>query len=86
MALAAKEVPVFRIYVGILSNSIAMRVNDIYYDARATVDKYIYEVELTNCTKKGLYYADILNGSDVLSENNLFEITKKGMAEVSLFD
>ena len=86
ITLAAKEIPVLRIYAGILSNNITIKVNDQYYDAKATGDKYIYECELTDCTKKGLYYADILNGSDVLSVNNPFEVTKKGMTEVNLFD
>ena len=86
ITLAAKEIPILRIYAGILSNSITIKVNDQYYDATATSDKYIYECELTDCAKKGLYYADILNGSDVLSVNNPFEVTKKGMTEVNLFD
>ena len=86
ITLAAKEIPILRIYAGILSNSITIKVNDQYYDAKATSDKYIYECELTDCAKKGLYYADILNGSDVLSVNNPFEVTKKGMTEVNLFD
>ncbi len=86
VTLAAMEVPVIRIYVGILSNSIAIKVNDKFYDAKATSDNYIYECELTDCIKKGFYYADILNGSDVLSVNNKFEVTKKGMTEVNLFN
>ena len=86
ITLAAKEVPILRVYAGVLSNSITIKVSDQYYDAKATGDKYIYECELTDCTKKGFYYADILNGSDVLSVNNLFEVTKKGMTEVNLFD
>ena len=84
--LAAMEIPVLRIYVGIISNNIMMKVNDQYYDAVATGDKYIYEVKLSDCTKKGLYTAEIINGSDVLSDNNLFEVKKKGFKEVSLFD
>lgn len=86
ITLAAKEIPVLRVYAGILSSSITVKVNDQYYDAKVTDDKYIYECELTDCTKKGLYYADILNGSDVLSVSNQFEVTKKGMTEVNLFD
>ena len=84
--LAAMEIPVLRIYVGIISNNIMMKVNGQYYDAVATGDKYIYEVKLSDCTKKGLYTAEIINGSDVLSDNNLFEVKKKGFKEVSLFD
>ncbi len=86
ITLAAKELPILRVYAGILSDNIVLKVNDQFYDAKPTEDKYIYECELTDCTKKGLYYADILNGSDVLSVNNPFEVTKKGMTEVNLFD
>lgn len=86
ITLAAKEVPVLKVYAGILSNDIVIKVNGKYYDAKSTADKYIYECELADCTKKGIYYADILNGSDVLSVNNQFEVSKKGMTEVSLFD
>ncbi len=84
--LAAMETPVLRIFVGVISDNIAMKINDKYYDAVATGDKYIYEVNLSDCTKKGLYSADILNGSEVLSEDNLFEVKKKGFKEVNLFD
>jgi len=84
--LAAMEFPVLRVYVGIVSNNIMLKINDKYYDADATNDKYIYEVKLSDCTKKGIYSADIVNGSDVLSVNNTFEIKKKGFTEVSLFD
>ena len=86
ITLAAKEIPVLRVYAGILSNRITIKVNNQYYDAKATDDKYIYECELPDCIKKGIYYADILNGSDVLAVNNSFEVAKKGMTEVSLFD
>lgn len=84
--LAAMESPVLRIFVGVISNNITMKVDNNYYDAVATSDKYIYEVKLPDCTKKGLYSAEIINGSDVLSSDNLFEIKKKGFKEVSLFD
>lgn len=86
ITLAAMEVPLIRLYVGIISNNLTVKVNDKYYDAVATPDKYIYEVKMPDCTKKGLYYADIISGSDVLSTNNPFEIKKKGMTEISLFD
>lgn len=84
--LAAMEVPVLRIYVGIVSNNIMMKVNGQYYDAVSTGDKYVYEVKIPGCTKKGLYTAEIINGSDTLSVNNSFEVKKKGFKEVSLFD
>ena len=86
ITLSAKEIPTMRVYAGVLSNSISVKVNGKYYDAVATEDKYVYEVSLPDCTKKGTYSADIINGSDVLSNDNLFEIVKKGMTEVSLFD
>ena len=84
--LAAMEIPVLKIYVGIISNNIVMKINDKYYDAVATEDKYIYEIELPDCTKKGIYLAEIMNGSEILSRDNLFEVKKKGFTEVSLFD
>lgn len=84
--IAAMEIPVLRIYAGIISNNLMMKVNDKYYNAISTGDKYIYEVKLPDCTKKGLYSAEIINGSNVLSTDNLFEVKKKGMTEVSLFD
>lgn len=84
--LAAMEIPVLRIFVGIISNNIIMKINDKYYDAVATGDKYIYEINLPDCTRKGLYSAEIINGSDILSADNLFEVKKKGLKEVSLFD
>lgn len=86
ITLAAMEVPIVRIYVGLVSNNISFKIGDTYYDAIATSEKYIYEVKLNDCTKKGVYSADIINGSDVLSVENKFEIKKKGMTEVSLFD
>ncbi len=86
ITLAAMEVPTLRFYAGVISNDITIKISDKFYDAVATPDKYIYEVKLTDCTRKGLYSADIINGSDVLSTNNHFEIKKKGMTEVSLFD
>lgn len=47
---------------------------------------YVYEVKLPDCTKKGHYQFDIMDGSDRLASNVEFEIKKKGMTEVSLFD
>lgn len=86
ITLAAMEVPILKVYVGTISNSIVIKVGDSYYDANATADKYIYEAKLPDCTKKGKYSAEILNGTNVLSSDNVFEINKKGMKEVSLFD
>ena len=86
VSLAAMEIPVLKIYVGIISSNIGVMVNDKYYDAVSTEDKYIYKIELPGCTKKGVYSVEIVNGSDVLSRDNLFEVKKKGFTEVSLFD
>ena len=86
IVLEPKEIPVIRVYVGIISNNIAVKINGKYYDAKQLNDKYVYEVELPECAKKGIYQANIFNGSDVLSINNIFEVSKKGMTEVSLFD
>lgn len=86
ITLAAMEVPIIKVYVGLVSENIVLKINDKYYDAVPTSEKYIYEVKLLDCTKKGVYVADIINGSDVLSSNNEFEIKKKGLAENSLFD
>lgn len=84
--LAAKEYPVIRIYVGVKSQNIAVRIGNIYYDADKTDETYVYEVKLTNCSKKGVYSIDILNGNEVIVENQSFEVKKKGFAINSLFD
>ena len=47
---------------------------------------YLYVVELLDVTKKGVYTMDILNGNDVIASKQVFEIKKKGMGEVNLFD
>lgn len=86
ITLAALECPIIRIYVGVISNSISVKINNKYYDAVDTNEKYVYEVKLSDVTKKGKYLLDILNGSDVISSNNELDIQKKGMSEVSLFD
>lgn len=86
ISLAAKEIPVLRVYAGILSDNINVKVNGRCYDAKSTGDKYIYECEIPECYKKGRYNADILDGLNVLSKNNQFEVVKKGMTEVNLFD
>ena len=86
ITLAAKEIPMLRIFAGIISNNIELKVNDKYYSATPTEDKYIYEVTLPDCTKKGIYYADIINGTDVMATKCTFTIEKKGMKEINLFD
>lgn len=85
ITLAAKEHPVIKLYVGINSNSITVRMGNNFYDANKLAE-YLYEVEIPDCTKKGIYYLDILDGTDTLATNEKFEVKKKGMAEVSLFD
>ena len=75
-----------KIYAGVISDSISFKVNGKYYKAVKTEDKYIYEVELTECTKKGDYTGEIIGDSGVISGDNKFMIYKKGMTEVSLFD
>lgn len=86
ITLGAKEIPIVKIYVGINSSSVAIRIGDKYYDAEKTAEEYLYEIALPEYTRKGKYTFDILNGSDTLAINLTFEIKKKGMAEVSLFD
>lgn len=86
VTLGAMEVPTIKIYVGVVSDDISIKVGDKYYDAQSTPEKYIYLAKLDDCAKKGTYIAEILNGSDTISSGNTFEIKKKGMMEVSLFD
>lgn len=86
VTLGAMEVPTLKIYVGVVSDDISIKVGDKYYDAQSTLEKYIYLVKLDDCVKKGTYIAEIINGSDTISSGNTFEIKKKGMTEVSLFD
>ncbi len=84
--LAAKEYPVIRIYASVKSQNISVRIGDTYYDCDMTDEAYVYEVKLPDCTKKGLYSFDILNGNVVIAYNQSFEIKKKGFAVNSLFD
>lgn len=86
VSLGAKEHAVIKIYVGINSNSIAIKLNGQYYDAYLTTDPYVYRVDLADYSKKGKYTFDIVNGSDVLATRQQFEIEKKGMTEINLFD
>lgn len=83
--LGAKEHAVIKLYVGVKSNNIAIRVNGIYYDAEPTSENYIYKVDLIDLTKKGKYSCDILNGNDEITLNQSFEIKKKGYSENNLF-
>ena len=84
--LAAKEYPIIRIYAGVKSQNVAVRIGDTYYDANITDEAYVYEVKLLDCSKKGVYSIDILNGKEVIAYNQSFEVKKKGFAVNSLFD
>ncbi|MBP3458817.1 MAG: BREX-4 system phosphatase PglZ [Lachnospiraceae bacterium] len=86
ITLGAMEVPTIKFYVGVVSNNISIKVEEKYYDAHSTPEKYIYSAKLDDCVKKGTYIAEIIYGSETLSSGNTFEIKKKGMTEVSLFD
>lgn len=87
ITLAAKEHAALRIYVGVKSNSIGIMLNGQYYDALATSEPYIYSVDLADYTRKGTYTFEILNGNDILSSGQKFEIKKMGMSEnAGLFD
>ena len=68
------------------SNNISIKVGEKYYDVYSTPEQYIYSAQLDDCVKKGIYIAEIMNGSEIVTSGNTFEIKKKGMAEVSLFD
>ena len=63
-----------------------LKVGEKYYDVHSTSEKYIYSAQLDDCVKKGIYIAEIMNGSEIVTSGNIFEIKKKGMTEVSLFD
>lgn len=84
--LAAKEFPIIKIYVSVDSDNISIKIGDKYYKAEKTTQKYIYEIKLEDCAKKGIYSFDVLNGNDILSSNLAFEVKKKGFSETSLFD
>lgn len=86
ITLGAKEHAVIRIYVNIKSNNISIRLDNMYFDATVSADPYVYSVDLAEYTKKGTYTFDILNGNDVIATAQQFEIRKKGMSEVKLFD
>lgn len=85
ISLGAKEHAVIRIYVGIKSNNISIKIDGNFYDADPTADNYIYVIDLPDYTKKGKYSFDIMNGSETYARDQMFEIKKKGFAEVDLF-
>ncbi len=86
VSLGALEHAIIKIYVGTKSDNISIRIDNKYYDANPTSDIYVYEIELQDYTKKGNYKFDILNGGEILATDVQFEIKKKGMSEVNLFD
>ena len=86
VTLGAKEHASIKIYVNIKSNNISIKINNMYFDANSSNDPYVYIVDLPDYTKKGKYTFDIVNGSDVIAVGQQFEIKKKGMSEVNLFD
>lgn len=86
LTLAAREYAIIKIYVGIRSNNISIKLDGKFYDAEETIEPYIYKVELQNYSKKGKFSIDILNGEDVIATGQQFEIKKKGMSQNNMFD
>ena len=86
LTLGAKEYAIIKIYVGIRSNRISIKLDGNYYDAKETTEPYIYIVGLQNYSKKGRFSIDILNGGDILAIGQQFEIKKKGISETNMFD
>lgn len=83
--LGAEEYPTLKIYVGVISNNVCIKLNGEYYDAVSTSEDYIYTVELSQYSKKGIYSLDIIVGSDIIASGQTFEIKRKGMSENKLF-
>ncbi len=86
LTLGAKEYAIIKIYVGIRSNNISIKLDGNYYNAEETAEPYIYSVELKNYSKKGKFSIDILDGGSVLASGQQFEIEKKGMSQNNMFD
>ena len=86
LTLGAKEYAIIKIYVGIRSNNISIKLDGNYYNAEETAESYIYSVELKNYSKKGKFSIDILDGGSVLASGQQFEIEKKGMSQNDMFD
>ena len=86
LTLGAKEYAIIKIYVGIRSNNISIKLDGNYYNAEETAESYIYSVELKNYSKKGKFSIDILDGGSVLASGQQFEIEKKGMSQNNMFD
>lgn len=86
LTLGAKEYAIIKIYVGIRSNNISIKLDGNYYNAEETAEPYIYSIELKNYSKKGKFSIDILDGGSVLASGQQFEIEKKGMSQNNMFD
>lgn len=84
--LGAKEHASIKIYVGVKSNNIAIKLEGHFYDANPTSEPYVYAVDLPDFTRKGKYAFDILLGNETVACEQQFEIKKKGMSEIDLFD
>lgn len=86
LTLGAKEYAIIKIYVGIRSNNISIKLDGNYYNVEETAEPYIYSIELKNYSKKGKFSIDILDGGSVLASGQQFEIEKKGMSQNNMFD
>lgn len=53
--LGAKEHASIKIFVGVKSNNIAIKLEGHFYDANQTSEPYVYAVDLPSFTRKGKY-------------------------------
>ena len=86
VTLGAKEHAIIKIYASIKSSNLSIKMDNMYFDANTSDEPFVYTVDLPNYTSKGKYVFDIVNGNDVIAVGQQFEIKKKGMSEVNLFD
>ncbi len=86
ITLGPYEHAVIRIFASIKTDNISIKINNKYYNASKSIEPYVYIVDLPDYTKKGKYFFDIVNGSDIIATDQLFEIKKKGISEVNLFE
>lgn len=77
LTLGAKEYAIIKIYVGIRSNNISIKLDGNYYNAEETAEPYIYSVELKNYSKKGKFSIDILDGASVLALDSSLKLRKR---------
>ena len=85
VSLGAKEHPIIKLYVGVNSDNIVARINEHFYDAEK-VEDYIYSIAFNDCVKKGPYIFDLFDGAQEIASGLRFEVKKKGLSEISLFD